>query len=365
MHLLGVRGSTPAPGAAFVSYGGHTSCVALAADADAVPTLVLDAGTGIRNLGALLGPAPFRGTLLLTHLHWDHTQGMPFAGCLDREDAQVDLLLPGRGLRTAAAIVGRAMSPPSFPVRVAGLRGHWRTRVLRPSTRTFGAFTVTAAAIPHKGGRTFGYRISADGATIVYMPDHTLDGVAGPAALALAQGADVLIHDASNLIGDRRAATAFGHSTVDDAIAFARQAGVGQLILSHHGPSRTDTELDAVAALVETVDPATGAPAAGPGVGVAAAGGPGPGDDLVVRMAREGTVLRVSSAAVTGLDGADADAGPGPGTGTGTGAGSVAGAAPGGRTSGGTVSVVGEPAGGGRARRPAPLPSAAAVVRPS
>ena len=76
-YLCGVRGSTPAPGAEFVRYGGHTSCVALAHDGGAGPTLVLDAGIGLRRVTALLGGQPFSGTIVLTHLHWDHVHGLP------------------------------------------------------------------------------------------------------------------------------------------------------------------------------------------------------------------------------------------------------------------------------------------------
>src|SRR5688500_2537468 len=98
-HVLGVRGSTPAPGPEFSRYGGHTSCIALAHDGEP-PSLVLAAGTGIRALGDLLGGPdgpPFRGTILLGHLHWDHTQGLPFCRAVDRFDARVGLLIPEQG----------------------------------------------------------------------------------------------------------------------------------------------------------------------------------------------------------------------------------------------------------------------------
>jgi ribonuclease BN (tRNA processing enzyme) len=251
LHLLGVRGSTPAPGPAFVRYGGHTACVAVTAAGDGEPTLVLDAGTGIRNLGGLLCRGGFRGTILLTHLHWDHVQGLPFASCLDRPDSEVDLWLPSQGWRDARALLDRCMSPPSFPIGAAGLRGRWRVRGLRPRVLRAGPFTVTAAEVPHKGGRTFGYRIEADGAAVAYLPDHALAGAAGKAARMLAHGADILLHDASNAAGERAAATNFGHSTVDDAIAFARASHVGELVLTHHAPHRTDDQLDAIAATLE------------------------------------------------------------------------------------------------------------------
>src|SRR4051812_15743625 len=94
LRLLGVRGSTPAPGEHFVRYGGHTSCIAVAPDAGAVPDLVLDAGTGLRALSPLLGGRPFRGAILLSHLHWDHVQGMPFFAAGDHELSAVDVYLP-------------------------------------------------------------------------------------------------------------------------------------------------------------------------------------------------------------------------------------------------------------------------------
>ena len=101
--FCGTRGSTPAPGLDFIRFGGHTSCVALSHDDGASPsrpTLLLDAGTGLRRLPELLGDRPFRGTVLLTHLHWDHVQGLPFFRAGDRDDARVDAAPAGPGRRT-------------------------------------------------------------------------------------------------------------------------------------------------------------------------------------------------------------------------------------------------------------------------
>ena len=130
LYFCGVRGSTPAPGEEFVRYGGHTSCVAVASTAvdgaPLVPTLILDAGTGVRTVTALLGDRPFVGTILLTHLHWDHLQGLPFFRGADRDDAEVSLVLPAQEDGTAAEdVVAGMMSPPHFPIRPRELRGDW------------------------------------------------------------------------------------------------------------------------------------------------------------------------------------------------------------------------------------------------
>jgi phosphoribosyl 1,2-cyclic phosphodiesterase len=101
LTFCGVRGSTPAPGPDFVRYGGHTSCVAVAHDG-AAPTLLLDAGTGVRRVTSLLAGQPFTGMILLTHLHWDHVQGLPFFRAGDRDDARVTLLLPDHHLARSA-----------------------------------------------------------------------------------------------------------------------------------------------------------------------------------------------------------------------------------------------------------------------
>src|SRR5438477_9832410 len=103
--LLGVRGSTPAPGAAFVKYGGHTSCVAIVPDGGTDPTLVLDAGTGLRELTARLSGPAYRGAIALSHLHWDHLQGLPFFSAGDRHASVVDLYLPAQNGETGRQLL--------------------------------------------------------------------------------------------------------------------------------------------------------------------------------------------------------------------------------------------------------------------
>ena len=189
IHLCGVRGSTPAPGAEFVRYGGHTSCVAIAPDDGTpddgapddgapdgpdgtAPRLILDAGTGLRRVTGLLDGAPFTGTIMLTHLHWDHVHGLPFFAAGDHPGARVTLMLPEQGSAGAEQVLARGMSPPHFPITPSGLRGEWSFCSLAPGAFKAEGFTVEAREVPHKGGRTFGYRVSDGRSAIAYIPDH-------------------------------------------------------------------------------------------------------------------------------------------------------------------------------------------------
>jgi phosphoribosyl 1,2-cyclic phosphodiesterase len=254
LQFCGVRGSTPAPGADFVRYGGHTSCVAISHDGDAGPTLILDVGTGVRRVTALLAGRPFTGTILLTHLHWDHTQGLPFFRAGDRDDAKVTLLLPDQQDGSSAEdVLARAMSPPHFPIRPGQLRGSWTFGGIGPGQFQTCGFTVEAREIPHKGGRTLGYRVSDGHSVVAYVTDHC-PTVLGPGpdgwgeyhvgALELAAGADVLVHDAQLLAEELAAQAAFGHAAADYAVGLAQRAGARRVALFHHQPDRTDDALD-------------------------------------------------------------------------------------------------------------------------
>lgn len=257
IHLCGVRGSTPAPGINFIRYGGHTSCVALAHDGARVPTLILDAGAGVQRVSSLLEGAPFDGTILLSHLHWDHVVGLPFFAAADNENAHVSVLLPEQEPeKDAARVLAGIMTPPYFPVEPTQLRGDWRFGTLAPGKREIEGFTVLAREVPHKGGRTFGYRISDGHSTLVYIPDHcptTLGpgedgfGAYHPAAIELAQDADVLLHDAQLFPAELAAEADFGHSVADYAVELAKRAGTRSVLLFHHRYDRTDDVLDGLA----------------------------------------------------------------------------------------------------------------------
>lgn len=256
VHFLGVRGSTPASGADFVRYGGHTSCVALARDDDETPTLILDAGTGIRRCTPLLNGQAFRGTILLSHLHWDHLHGLPFFTSADHNDARANVLIPDQqNGGSALDVIARGMSPPHFPVYPDELRGAWTFSNLSPGEEEIEGFRVMVREIPHKGGRTFGYRVSDGRSTLTYMPDHCPSELGtGPDgcgeyhadALALSEDTNVLIHDAQLLAEELAAEAYFGHAAAEYAVELGRLSSAERVVLFHHKPDRVDDQLDAV-----------------------------------------------------------------------------------------------------------------------
>jgi phosphoribosyl 1,2-cyclic phosphodiesterase len=247
--FCGVRGSTPAPGPDFVRYGGNTSCVALARDGEP-PSLLLDGGTGLRRLAKLL-TAPFEGTILLGHLHWDHTQGLPFFPAADK--GRVDVFIPAQGDPTE--VLARSVGPPHFPLRPDELRGRWTFTGLDEGEHELGGWSVTSREIPHPGGRTFGYRVSDGTATVTYMSDHCpTDLGPGPdgigeyheAAISLARNADLLIHDAQLTAAELPERAFLGHAAAEYAVRLGEKSAATQVALFHHDPDRTDDEIDGI-----------------------------------------------------------------------------------------------------------------------
>lgn len=254
LTFCGTRGSTPAPGPPFDRYGGHTSCVAVS-DGEHPPRLLLDAGTGIRAATALMGEGqPFDGTILLGHLHWDHTQGLPFFTAGGRPGSRVQVLIPAQA-GTPVEVLARFMSPPHFPIRPEQLGAGWTFSSVEEGDHRIEGFAVRAREIPHKGGRAFGYRVWTPGGSFAYLSDHSPTSLGpGPdglgerheAALELARGADVLIHDGQHLAAEFPGVGYLGHSSVEYAVGLAVAAGVRTLVLFHHSPDRTDAEIDTI-----------------------------------------------------------------------------------------------------------------------
>ncbi len=255
VSFCGTRGSTPAPGPDYIRFGGHTSCVAITGDGADSPSLLLDAGTGLRRVSDLLGGRPFRGTILLTHLHWDHVQGLPFFASGDRDDAQVTLLLPAEGGVDAEALLARMMSPPFFPIAPSQLRGRWQFGLVPCGPLEIEGFRVEPVDVPHKGGRTVGYRVSDGHSSLAYVPDHCPtalgpgpDGLGArhPAVVELARDVDLLIHDAHLRAEEVAEEGSFGHAAAEYAVALAEAAGARQVALFHHRPDRTDRQVEAM-----------------------------------------------------------------------------------------------------------------------
>jgi phosphoribosyl 1,2-cyclic phosphodiesterase len=149
------------------------------------------------------------------------------------------------------------MSPPYFPITPTQLRGHWTFTGLEEGTEKIEGFEVLSLEIPHTGGRTYGYRISDGRSSFTYMSDHCPTvlgkgpsglGELHPAAMALCEGSDLLIHDAQYLDEELEARASFGHAAAGYAVELAQSTGVPRVILFHHDPPRTDEQLDALVA---------------------------------------------------------------------------------------------------------------------
>ena len=123
------------------------------------PSSLLDAGTGIRAVTGMLEGAPFRGTILVSHVHWDHVQGLPFFAAGDRAGASVRLVLPAQGGKSGRDLIAQTMSPPAFPITPEGLIGAWTFDAVHPGALEVEGFSVRAFEVAHKGGRTYGYTV--------------------------------------------------------------------------------------------------------------------------------------------------------------------------------------------------------------
>ncbi len=249
--FYGVRGSTPCCCERTRGFGGNTSCV-LVEIPDHDPIL-LDCGTGLRYLGQELasdprrGGAPFRGTALVTHLHWDHVQGLPFFVPLLREGAALTLVGPEQEGASLADELRSFIRPPLFPVTLDDLPGEVTIREQSTGSFQLGSATVTIGMVPHSGN-TNGYRIDVGDASVAYIPDHQqpeLDSTAvADSVLELCAGVDLLIHDAQYDDDEFGMKSDWGHSTARYALEVARQAGAKRLVLFHHDPSHDDEWID-------------------------------------------------------------------------------------------------------------------------
>lgn len=268
----GVRGSYPVPGAATVRYGGQTSCVELRSEAGGC--LIIDAGTGMRALGQKLsreGGVPRQFHVLLSHVHWDHIQGLPFF-----EPAYI----PGNriavyALLTAAdeldQVIGGITRHEFFPMPLERVPAQFQFIEVKPGVgMSMEDFRVLPIALNHPFGAV-GYRVDADGTSVAYVSDtapftevlhkqHFLSGLEPltqedlqalstmrSGLVAALRGVHTVIYDTHFLPEEYQRFPHYGHSTPDQALEICSEAGVPKLVLYHHAPSHSDEQMDEVA----------------------------------------------------------------------------------------------------------------------
>lgn len=243
IRFWGVRGSIAAPGPETASVGGNTSCVEVVCGAS---RFILDSGTGIRALGdALMKQGPVQATLLLSHHHWDHIQGLPFFTPIYLPATQLTVIGPQTDRLSNIDVLEHQMSSPVFPVRLEELPCSLDTReVMVGDVLELGDTRIVVAKANHPGG-CLAYRLEHAGRSVVYATDTEHYSCVDPALRTLAAGADVLIYDAQYTPAEYRgehgpSKVGWGHSTYEDAAKLAHAADVAQLVLFHHDPRRDD-----------------------------------------------------------------------------------------------------------------------------
>lgn len=249
--LWGTRGSLATPGPETARYGGNTSCVSVCGAEGT--TLILDAGTGIRRLGATIDTSVRRLDLLLTHLHMDHIEGLGFFAPLYRPDVNVHIWGPASSGFSLRERLMRYLSPPLFPVSLRELPCAITLHEVPCSDADIGEFRVSSALVCHPGP-TVGYRIAdRKGRVVTYLPDHepALGALTFPSLPrgwtsggALAADADLLIHDSQYGTHEYLAHVGWGHSSLEQTLDFATLSGVKHLVPFHHDPGHTDADLD-------------------------------------------------------------------------------------------------------------------------
>jgi phosphoribosyl 1,2-cyclic phosphodiesterase len=276
VRFWGVRGSIPVPGRTTNRYGGNTSCVEVRPRRE--PPIIIDAGTGIRRLGKSLmeqefGEGKGSASILISHTHWDHVQGLPFFSPLYRGGNQVHIFARQRDMHLEA-VFSQQHQGPYFPVPFTELQADMRFHELIEGAKfDIGSAKVTCAQLNHPWV-AIAYRVEVDGAAVVYCSDTApftdlllgrdfvekpLPGTLPPpireelanmraGVVALAKHADLLIYDTQFTPEEYAVRPHWGHSRPSDAIEIAREAKVKQLCLFHHAPLRSDDDNDKILA---------------------------------------------------------------------------------------------------------------------
>ncbi len=255
VQFRGVRGSIPASAPENMRYGGNTSCVEIRY---ADQLLILDAGSGIRVLGdELLQNAqgnPIEATLLLSHSHWDHIQGLPFFAPGYSTDNRITIFGEcGRAEQLQRALDAQ-MAPEHFPVRLQQMRALQPVRELSRETTKLGNLLVRTVRLNHPGGCT-GFRIESAAGHLAYLPDHEPYRIHGRPSdrnpesaqrelIEFLRGVDLLILDTQYTAREYANRIGWGHGCLPDSVDLAIEAGARRLLFFHHDPSHNDRQLD-------------------------------------------------------------------------------------------------------------------------
>jgi phosphoribosyl 1,2-cyclic phosphodiesterase len=246
--LWGVRGSIPTTRPDTKQYGGNTSCVEVEAGDW---RLILDAGTGIQYVNQESKKNNNRFDILLTHLHFDHIQGLGFFSPLFDPSAEVHIWGPVSNTKSLRARLGRYFSPPLFPVYFSNLSCKLFLHEIENSSFEIGPFLIKSCYVIHPGP-TIGFRIQNQNKIFTYLPDHEPalggNGLLKPvnwiSGSDLALDANLLLHDAQYTLEEYKDKVGWGHSAIEDALHFASLMNVKRLLLAHHDPLRSDAQLD-------------------------------------------------------------------------------------------------------------------------
>ncbi|WP_018983030.1 MBL fold metallo-hydrolase [Salinimonas chungwhensis] len=253
--FYGVRGSIPTPGKDFVRYGGNTACVHVALQDGT--DIVLDAGTGIRQLGNQLIGKSSPVHLLLTHNHWDHIQGFPFFAPIYQPEREI-IITPGQTSLPEHDQILRQMQGSVFPVPSSALKSNITFNVLPDTTESWQLGDAMLSRLPmNHPGKGSAYSITADGAKVVYMTDNELyppykKDTDFLSFVEFARDADLIIHDAQYMLSDMPGKSGWGHSVAEEAVKLAMACNAKSVALYSHDPERTDDDIDAVVAHCQT-----------------------------------------------------------------------------------------------------------------
>jgi phosphoribosyl 1,2-cyclic phosphodiesterase len=249
LRFWGVRGSIPTPGPSTAKVGGNTTCVSLRLR-DYI--FVFDAGTGIRELGKYLEDkdrASWKGSLLLTHYHWDHIQGLPFFSPAFRSENRFHIYAEPKKGTSIHEILSEQMQPPYFPVSLDSLEGLVTFVEIRPDLKLeiLPEIFLRTIQLNHPGG-ALGYRLDSSEGSVCIITDHEhSDEGLSDSVVEFVHKANILIHDAQYTPDEKRGAkSGWGHSSWEEAALTARKAMIDKLYLIHHDPDRTDVALKTI-----------------------------------------------------------------------------------------------------------------------